>query len=253
MLRACMRLGNKNYLKSNRIILPLIAYFAFFGIAYSVGPQKVLPSLVVQAIYLFVLMTVISVSYCDSEDEVLEQIMLMKVGPTRRSYLYISKIFVLTRIIVVFSLISTIYPFFRYYFGFSGLFDRAPVFNDAILGLLLNVIFSLLGMFVGLILNSTILPDRKFQICILVIVTILAIVQGQVIEDFPAFRIISFLLPPISSVAKQVNKQEYVSISAFWGLGKGVVYCCSYAACYLLLMCKPWRLYAITSTNKKDK
>jgi hypothetical protein len=238
MLRAFMSLGNKNYLKSNKIILPAIAFLAYFGMAYSVGPQKVIPSLVTQAIYVFFIMAAIAVTYCDSEHEVLEQILIMKAGNNNKPLIYISKILVLSRILAIMTIISTAYPFFRYYFGFSGLFDRSPGILDAILGIVVIFEFGFLGLLIGLIFNQTWLHSRKAQICIIVLIALLAVIQNRVVEDIFALRFIIWIIPPISSISQQINLNEYVSINVFWALGKGFIYCVVYVFLYLAIMLK---------------
>lgn len=252
MLKAFMNLGNKNYLKSNKIILPLIGFFAYFGIAYSVGPQKVIPSLVVQAIYMFILMIIIAVTYCDSEHEVLEQVLLMKAGPKNKSLLYISKILVLSKILAIMSLISTFYPFIRYYFGFSGLFDRNPIITDALLGMIIIFEFGFLGLLIGLIINQSWIPSRKIQLSVVVLVAIVAIVQNKIVDDINVLRYITWILPPLSMISNQINLKEYASINAFWALGRGLIYCVVYTALYLTIMFNV-NSRNIISINKKGK
>lgn len=236
MLKALMNLGYKNYLKSNKIVLPIIAFFAYFGIAYSVGPQKVIPSLVVQAIYIFFLMLIIAVTYCDAEHEVLEQIMILKAGTKYSPYIYISKILVLSKILAFFSVISTIYPFIRYYFGFSGLFDRSPVVSDAILGLFVIFEFGFLGLLIGLLINRTWIPSRKTQLSIIVLVAIVAVVQNKIVEDIYILQYITWILPPLGSISRQINLKEQASINAFWALGEGFIYCVVYVTLYIVGM-----------------
>lgn len=252
MLKAFMNIGNKNYLKSNKTILPMIAFIAYFGIAYSVGPQKVIPSLVVQAIYMFFLMIIIAVSYCDSEHEVLEQILIMKAGPKNKLLLYISKILVLSKILAIMSLISTIYPFVRYYFGFSGLFDRDPIITDALLGMIVIFEFGFLGLLIGLLINQSWIPSRNIQLSVIVLVAIVAVVQNKIVEDISILRYITWILPPLSLISKQINLKEYASINAFWALGRGLIYCVAYTALYLTIMFNV-NSRRIISINKKRK
>lgn len=253
MLKAFMNLGNKNYLKSNKIIIPLIAFLAYFGFAYSVGPQKVIVSFISQAIYMFFIMVAIAVTYCDSEHEVLEQILIMKAGHKNKPLIYISKILVLSRILAIMTLISTIYPFFRYYFGFSSLFDRSPLVSDGILGMIVIFEFGFLGLLIGLIFNQTWIHARKVQICIVVLIALLAVVQNQIIEDFFILRYVAWILPPINSISQQINQNEYASINAFWALGKGLIYCVAYVFLYLAIMVKPTNGRGIIDINRKNK
>ncbi|WP_455715237.1 hypothetical protein [Anaerosporobacter sp.] len=253
MLRAFMNLGNKNYLKSNKLILPLIVFFAYFGIAYSVGPQKVIGSLIVQAIFMFFLMVVISVTYCDSEYEVLEQIFIMKAGYNNKHLIYISKILVLSRMLGILTIISSTYPFIRYYFGFSSLFDRSPLITDWLLGLIVIFEFGFLGMLIGLVFNQSWIHSRKMQICMIVLVALLAVVLNGVVEDISFLRFIAWIIPPISSISKEINKSEYVSINAFWALGKGLIYCVVYVFLYLAIMVNSMNGRSIIGVNKKNK
>lgn len=253
MLRAFMSLGNKNYLKSNKIVLPLIVFLSYFGIAYSVGPQKVIVSFVTQGIFMFFLMVAIAVTYCDSEHEVLEQILIMKAGHKNKPLIYISKIFVLSRILLIMTLISTVYPFIRYYFGFSALFDRSPLVTDGILGMMVIFEFGFLGLIIGLIFNQTWIHSRKIQICVVVLVALIAVVQNRIVEDIPFWRFIAWIMPPISSISKQINENEYASINAFWALAKGLLYCLAYTFIYLEAMVKSVNKRSIIRGNSKDK
>lgn len=253
MLKAFISLGNKNYLKSNKIILPLILFLSYFGMAYSIGPQKVIASFVTQGIYMFFLMIAIAVTYCDSEHEVLEQILIMKTGYKNKSMVYISKILVLSRILVIMTFISTVYPFIRYYFGFPTLFDRSPIVTDGILGLFVIFEFGFLGLLIGLIFNLTWIHSRKIQICVIVLVALLALVQNRVVEDVYFLRFITWIMPPINSISKQINEKEFVSINAFWALAKGFIYCAAYTFIYLEIMMKSVNRRSIKRVNNKDK
>lgn len=253
MLKALMNIGSKNYLRSNKIILPLIGYFAYFGIAYSVGPQKVIPSLVVQAIFMFFLMIIIAVTYCDAEHEVLQQILILKAGPKNKPFVYISKILVLSKILAILSVISTIYPFVRYYFGFSGLFDRGPNVSDALLGLIVIFEFGFLGLLIGVLINQSWIPSRKLQLCIIVLVAIVAVVENRIVEDIKVLRYLTWILPPLSVISKQINLKEYASINAFWALGQGLIYCVIYIVLYLLIMSNTGKRSSSIRVNKKDK
>lgn len=253
MLKALMKLGNKNYLKSNKIVLPLIAFFAYFGIAYSVGPQKIIPSLVVQAIYMFFLMVIIAVTYCDAEHEVLEQILILKAGPKHRPYVYISKIIVLSRILAILSLISSIYPFARYYLGFSSLFDRSPIVSDVSLGMIVIFEFGFLGLLIGLLINQTWIPSRKTQLCIVVLVVVVAVVQDRIVEDIQFLRYITWILPPIGTISRQINLKEYASINAFWALGQGLIYCVAYVVLYIVGMVYTVKGNSGFRSYKRDK
>ena len=236
MLKELMNLSNRNFIKSNRLIIPIIAIFSFIGIAYSVGPQKILPSLMIQAIFVFFLMVIIAVSYCDVENEVLQQILSLKLRPDKKYYLYISKILVLAKILLVISLIQAAYPILRYYLRFNTLFDRRPVLSDGILSFLVAFLFGYLGMMIGLILNPQRIRERKLQISVVILVAILAIVQINIAEDITVLRYVLWILPPLGKISNVINNHEYFTIDSIWVLLQGLAYCVIYTVFYLVEM-----------------
>ncbi len=112
--------------------------------------------------------------------------------------------------------------------------------------------FGLLGLLIGLLINQTLIPSRKIQLSIVVLIAIVTVVQNKIVEDINVLRYITWIFPPLSLISKQINLKEYASINAFWALGRGLIYCVVYIALYLIIM------YNLNSSNiisidKKNK
>ncbi|HEX3021282.1 MAG TPA: hypothetical protein VHP81_02690 [Lachnospiraceae bacterium] len=236
MVKALIRLGSRNYIKTNRLILPVIAFISYLGIAYSVGPQKVLSTFMIQAIFIFILMLIVTVTYCDSEHEVLEQLIFLKVSAADRNKIYYSKILTLTRMLFVFVSLATLYPAIRYYFLFHGLFDRNLRVSDLAVSFLVSLLLGLFGVALGLIFSRRLIPERKTQLVLLVLIAILSIVGGTIAVKVPILKLFTWVLPPIYEITHRIGRKEYVNAEGLIWIMIGLLYCILYLYFYIRYM-----------------
>lgn len=251
MIKAIMRLEALNYKKSNRFIVPLLIYFIYFELAYRVGPVELVSSYALQGIVLFFIMLIVAVTFCDSEHEEIQQIMIVKLGKEKQIWLYISKLFLLGSWELVLSILALIYPLIKY-FSSNQFLTVTPSATDIIIGFLIINLFGLLGILLGFMLNNNVIKDRRLQICLILLCALVAIVGNRITEDFGLARYILWIIPPIGTITKWIKH----SSSLTWDATKALLLCCAYSvvyiSLYLTLMMKPSKKKYIKYTNTSN-
>ena len=107
-MKELLKYHTRIYLKSNKLVMPLLLWLVFLRIGYSQKPLEYLPNIVMSAGVLLFITSWLGFSYMDLEDPITEQIMILKLSSIH--WYNISKIIFLIGISLMMSLISVAVP-----------------------------------------------------------------------------------------------------------------------------------------------
>lgn len=198
---AVVRYFAKDYLLSYRYFAPLLAFgFALFFI-YSVVPNPVMPSYSLTSTLLFIISAWIAFGYIDLEHEIQQMITSLHMGKLSTYYFY--KTVPIGILIVVLSIINTIYPIV------FNKFDRLPTPEEIVISVLSHLGLSLLGMSAGFIFTKKLFPKWYTALGgLLGFIAVSLASQGIINSISPAFSFIEWLLPPVFRTMGMLNNYD---------------------------------------------
>jgi hypothetical protein len=178
----------------------------------------------------FYLMVWVSFKFADAEDNVLAQIVSLKVK-SDSLYNWSRLIFVLM-IGVLMSIIATIFPVIKNVVNGFELYTRDITILDILISFLLHILISFMGIMTGLFFHPRIIMNRKASIVGIFFVSIMAYVRGPLVEDFPIWSIITWIFPPLYNVMKLFTVDDYYGVKS---VSMAVIYIGSYSLILLLI------------------
>lgn len=210
MLLSLLRFQLRNFLKSNKFIVPLVVFLAYQAMAYSIIPVDVLPSFTLSATVSFLVMVWLGFSFNEAEAAITEQILFIKVK--RKSFISISKVLVMLIFGSFLAVLGTMYPLVLNIIHNGKAFTRMVVFTDVVYSLMLHMIYSLVGSLIGLIFHGRIIKKRKEALLIVIFIALITLIKGSLEQDIPIIRMVSWLFPPIYSVSTAGTTSDYLNI-----------------------------------------
>jgi hypothetical protein len=197
------------YVKSNKIIMPLIAWITCMYGTYSAAPVYVVSSFVGSMTCLFFIMAWVSFSYFESIDSVSEQLIILKVK--KQSMYYFSVNVFLMLIGVLMSIIGVVFPIIQY--AIFHIFTRNITVWDVFSALLLHIIFAVLGCSLGILFQPRCMKNRKIAIELLLVIAIMSIVKMKIIQKIPEANYITWIFPPISEIQNCFSNTDIFYLS----------------------------------------
>lgn len=195
------------YKKSNKFIMPLLAWMICMYTFYSTKPISVVSSFGVSMGALFYIMVWIGLSYTEIDDPVSEQLLIFKVGS--ENIYNISKIMVVVFIGIVMSLIGVIIPVIINTINNFQLYTRGLTIADVGVAFLLHSFVGLLGAATGNLLHPRIMKDRKMAVILTFTIALMSMVKGPMNIKIPSTRFITWVFPPLYDITEYFNGDEY--------------------------------------------
>ena len=199
------------YFKGSLFIMPLIVTAVFLYTMYSVQPLSVTSSYLLSGTFLFLLMTWIGLTTASGENEVTEQVLVLRVQ-NRGSY-YAGKVIFLMCIAFLTDLLCTIFPVVQNMLNSYRLFDRQLLVSDVINAFLLQYGCAFAGAGLGSFLHPRVMKDRKLAIILTVLLAALTIAGPSLGTYLPAAKAFLWVLPPVMLPAQIYGNSEYF----IWG------------------------------------
>jgi len=235
MLINLLKFNLRMYLKSNKFIVPIIAFFSYLAMAYSIAPVSVLPSYILSSMVVFLIMVWISFSYNDVEAMIIEQVIYLKVK--NKYEIWVSKILLMFLFGLIFSFVATIYPLVINAISNYALFDRAIQIRDVIVALIVHFVYACVGSMIGLIFNVHIFKNRKQAVTFIILIALVTLLKGLLEHDLPLTRIITWILPPLFNLSQKFTGMEFVNFnSIIYPLCATIIYIMIEIAFYIKLM-----------------
>ncbi len=202
----------KCYLKSYKFLLPFLVYLIYLFAAYGIMPFAIVSSFSESAGVLFFIMAYVGFSYVELENQVTEQLVLLRVNNDTRYYL--SRLLVPLIIGLVMSVIGILYPMILNRVNNGHLFTRSLQFDDITIGFGLHCLLAFLGAITGAFFHPRIIKNRKMAVLLLFFVTVMGISKGALAGQFPQTRLITWVFPPVFDILVSFTKLEYFAIPA---------------------------------------
>lgn len=216
MLRSLVRFERGKYLSSNKLTFLSLIFIACLGIAYSMGPQRILTSFAVCALLIFLLMIAVGVIYDNVNGEMVEQALLVKFE--RKYIYYLARIMTFIIFSMVFAVLGIIVPVLVHCFNGFTFFTRNFQISDILSGFVLFTLSGLCGGVIGLFFNKRFFKQRFMAIVAACLVGIACLVKGELIALAPVMVIFKWLMPPLYELNASYGQGEYFLI------GQSLVY-----------------------------
>ena len=217
---ALIKYHTRSFLKTNKYIMPLLAYIIILAMLCS-SPLKTVKVVYMISMLVVYLMTVwTGFIYAECEDQITEQIALLK-AKTSKQY-YISKILFICIWGISFVVIGFVIPLLWKVFCLithSSSFKDMTAMN-VLASLFMNICVAILGGILGYLLHPRVFNNRKIGAIATFSLAVIGIIKGPLLAEFkiPFFKVITWLFPPIYEIitgcdlaTKQINMVDILS------------------------------------------
>ena len=211
--KALIKYQSSLYVRSNRMMMPLLVYIIYLFAAYKVGPVGVISSMALSSGVLYFLMVWIGYSYGTVHNPVGEQLVILKVKSHTKYY--VSQLLFVALLALVFSLIGVAFPYVWNLFRSGHLFVRPIVASDILGGFALHSFLALLGVSIGMLFHPRLIKNRKLAILCAFFYAIMGYVKGPIGIATPLVKGVTWVFPPFYDVLIQVTQAEYFTLKAF--------------------------------------
>lgn len=229
-----VRYQRKVYFKSSQFVMPFALMMAYLAFLYAMVPVSVVDSYVQSAILCFFIMVWAGLMYHNLEPVVSQQIILLRIKKDWKWY--VSESLFLFFLALLAGTVCVVFPLVQSLI--DGLvFQRQPMAGDIGSALLLHYMAGFTGGAVGMLFHPRILKERKLAVILTAVTALLAVVKNGLIHEFPIFRVVGWLFPPVAEFADRFVGQE---VFAFGGLMQAAGLLLFYGA--VVSVIRIWRL-----------
>lgn len=180
-------------MKSPMWIVAAISTAAFLGVMYTFAPAYICSSYLISAVFMYFLGAYISLSLHDKENDVFEEVMLLHSGSP--AVYYISREMLQLGAGLIFAVILSLAPVVKGVF-WPGFFTRAITAEDVLRGGMIIIFSGVCGIETADCAHPRII-GRKYGICLVVLISVLAVCKHSLIQTLPVFKLLDILMPPI--------------------------------------------------------
>ena len=201
----------QQYFKTNKFVMPFAVFLIMLCSHYSVKPLAIIDCLLASSMMVFLIMVWIGGTVCDLENEVSEQILILRVQ-SKKKY-YFSQVLFLLILSLIISLIGIIFPVIQNVINGNQLFERSIVVSDLAGGFVILFLSAFVGGALGELSHPRIFKDRKIGIIFIFLLAVLTLAKGAMIKQTPWMKLILWILPPIWDVSCLFADREYFYFS----------------------------------------
>lgn len=219
----CSALQFRLYVRSGRIALPLLFLLGYLAVFYHVLPVDVVSSFAISAIAAFVWGVWIAVGENWSEEQVLRQVLSVKVGEMRY---FLAQGWTLALAGAAGGVFLISLPMLAH-IAMPAVFVREPLASEVLLGILLNACAGVSGSALGAACHPQLIRDRKAAYLLCLLACVLGLVGGMAGIPLP----LRALLPPLYDTSVALGVLDRFTANAalpasLWHI--------AYAAAYML-------------------
>lgn len=227
----------QQYLKTNKFVMPFAALIIMLYSIYSSKPVGVVDSLTSSCVFVFLIASWIGISVCALEDPASEQVIILRIN-SHKKYYFIHALF-LASLSAATALISTVVPILINLSNGGRLFNRSLLFSDIISGFLLLFLSAFLGCTLGELAHPRMIHDRKSALLAIFFIDIVSVIKTALLTSFPIFKLILWIVPPISLVPSAfLNARYFVWQTAALVSAVLILYSCILAFLKIMLLSK---------------
>ena len=195
------------YFKGSTFMMPLIVSAIFLYMMYTVKPQDIISSYVLSGTFLFLLMVWVGLSVSFSEDDITEQLLVLRVQ-NAGSY-YMSKVLFLMCLACFADILYTAFPVIQNLLNEGNLFFRPPTVSDVSNAFLFQGGSAFAGAALGSILHPRVMKNRRLSIVLTVFLAVLSVTADAVSGVLPMLKGILRILPPVMLPAQVYGNAEF--------------------------------------------
>lgn len=198
-----------SYFHSSRFVMPLVWLLLLqLGIYTTPRPIGLMDSIFMSCMYTFLIAMWVGLSYNNLEDNISEQLMILRVKSDTLYYLSVTLFLLFLSTII--SLISTIAPLLAAIISQQALFDRPYEANDFLCSFLLLLACACSGASLGSLLHPRILKDKKLVLLTALFLVVFVSARLTMIRQYPLSAFVLWVIPPVADITK-----AYPSSAAF--------------------------------------
>ena len=218
----------RSFLRSNKYIMPLLAYIIVLAIVCSSPISEVKVVYLVAAVGVYLVTAWSAFIYAECEDPITEQIALLKSKSSKQYY--ISKALFVCIWGMAYSVIGVIIPVLWNLFCMivgSSAYDDMNIGN-IIASLFINICLVVLGGMIGYLLHPRVFYNRKVGAIATFSFAVLGIIKGPLFDEIkvPFLKLLSWLFPPVYELIIGMNvSSNAISFSR-------IIFPCLYAVIY---------------------
>ncbi|MDE5866440.1 MAG: hypothetical protein K2H31_07565 [Lachnospiraceae bacterium] len=219
------------YFKGSRFIMPFIVVFLFMYMMYTgIGKVEIVDFFCITCYLVFLVMVWTGFSIASAENEVTEQILMLRVNSN--SVYYMGKELFLIVIGFLINCICLFFPVIKYVLSIMSqtvIFDRSLMVIDVFNAFILLAGCSIVGGALGSFLHPNVMRDRKAAMLITLLASVLTIIKTSIVSEIPVLKFITWILPPVDKIFITYGKEDFFRLGQTFGifmilLGYGVVY-----------------------------
>lgn len=215
----------KQYFKTNKYIMPFTILIAITNIIYMNKPVGLMDSFMVVSVLIFLVTSWIGVTACDVENEVSEQIMILRIQSSKKYYwsqvLFLLGLSAMAALVVLGLMLSINVVDGWHLFDtigmeddvFQGVRSRALTIGDSISMFVLWVLTGYVGCNLGGIAHPRLMKERNNGVFIVAFLVALTLAQLQIVRQFPWTEFLKWILPPITGMIMRFSGKAYFSLS----------------------------------------
>lgn len=215
MINELVKYQYKQYVLSAKYVVPFIGLFVVFQIMYSVMPIDIVSNFAVMSLVLFIIMVAIGMTCQETEPEVSEQIIILRMQSERKYY--IGQVLFAGLLSGMVTLLSLCYPVIDHFLNGKMLFVRNIQASDIIGGFLLMFACSFVGCMVGEIFSPRVIRKREARILLTIIYALISVVRIGIVAEIPISKYILWIVTPVSDVVGWFTKEEYFQMGKVIG------------------------------------
>ena len=200
------RLRSRLLLRNSVLTLPLAVTAFFLGIMYTMSPLDITSSLLISAVFLYIVCMFISMNINGKENDVFEETLLLH---SRSAWnFYASRELVFFCICIVCSLVLTVTP------AVIAIVDKikfvpAAEPMDIVCGGAYILCSGITGMATGDLFHPRLIARRKNAVLGAILVSVLAICKHGLIGFNPIFKVLHVPLPPFMDGIELVTNNNF--------------------------------------------
>lgn len=194
------------FIKESKPVIPFIIILIFQYVMYSIKPLGIVDSFSITAYLLFSLMIGVGHTVAAGENEVMEEILLLRVKS--QACYYLSKVIFLIIIGLCSSLVCIMLTVLQDACNHWELFLRPLTTFDVGNGILLCAGGAFLGGEMGSLFHLRIWQDKKLSLVMTFLYAILTIIKVPMEQEIPFFRLMPWAIPPLSQISVVYNRAE---------------------------------------------
>lgn len=211
------------YIRTTKYVMPLAALLISLAGLYGMAPLEVVDSYGLSMVVFFFILIWIGLTHTDVEEPISQQLLILKLGGAWKYH--VSNALFLLGVSACLGLFAALFPILSNATHHFQLFKRPLTVPDVLTAFLLHSFVGYMGACTGALFHPRIIRDRKLALLLTFFVAVMALSKVGIHRMFPPAAWVTWVLPPISDMARMLNGQEFFTGAAVaWILGISALY-----------------------------